>query len=148
MKKLLFVFIGLILIAGAFCQGTAKQQIDPEIVGRWDYLKTVNEDGSEEFNMIGLEHYYADGTVIYIDMWVKPYEKGNKPDTHEELAAARGKYSTGLGTFETEKDNNLLRIRTVACTNPDGMGNSYEVKYEIKGDVIIFDGKYYFTRAR
>jgi hypothetical protein len=148
MKRTLSFFTFLLFAGVAIGQGVPKPEIDPQIVGRWDYAKTVNEDGSEEYNMIGLEHYYADGTVIYIDMSVRPYAKGDAPNTHEELVAAKVEYWTGLGTFETDKKNNLLRIRNVACDDPDGLGESFEVKYEIKGDIIIFENKYHFKRAK
>ena len=147
MKRALLILSFFLLTGIVIGQGISKPEIDPEIVGRWDYVKTVNEDGSEEYSVIGLEHYYADGTVIYVDMPVKPFAKGEAPDTHEELVAAKKDYWTGLGTFETDKKNNLLKIRRVACGNPEGLGESFEVKYVIKDDIIIFADKYYFRKV-
>jgi hypothetical protein len=148
MKRTLSILTFLLFAGVVIGQGTVKPEIDPQIVGRWDYVKTVNEDGSEEYSMIGLEHYYADGTVIFVDMPVKPFAKGKAPNTHEELVAAKLDCWSGLGTFETDKKNNLLSIRTVACNDPESLGESFEVKYEIKGDSIIFEDKYHFKKAK
>lgn len=148
MKKLIIV-AAIILFAGVIIgQSTIKPEIDPEIVGRWDYLKTLNEDGNEKYSMISMEHYYADGKVMFITMRVTPYALDKVPKTHEELVSALKKYDSGLGIFETNKKNNSLRITRVAGDNRKNLGNAFRVKYKIIGDTLIFDNTYYFIREK
>lgn len=147
MKKILIV-AALLLIAGiSFGQATKMPVIDPQIIGRWDYLRTVGSDGSEELMIIGREHYYSDGTVMFANMLVKPYSMGELPTTHEELVAAYDSYHSGLGTFETNLENNVLRIKIISTRDTSSLGVIYDFKYEIQDDIIIFDDTHYFKRV-
>ncbi len=68
MKKLMIISAILFAAGMLFASEPAGPEIDPEIVGRWDYQKTVLEDGTEVHNIIGMEHYYADGTAIFANL--------------------------------------------------------------------------------
>lgn len=143
-----FFLISFFLLAGvAYGQAHKMPLIDPQIIGRWDYLKTVGSDGSEELMIIGREHYYSDGTFMFANMLVKPYSKDELPTTHEELVAAYERYHSGLGTFETNLENNVLRIKIISTSDTSSLGLIYDFKYEIKDNIIIFDDTHYFRRV-
>ncbi len=148
MKKI-FVATVLLLSAGiAIGQARKLPEIDPQIIGRWDYVKSVDENGLEERKIIGREHYYADGTVMFVDMMVKPYTFYNFPKSHEELVAARYEYFSGLGTFETDIAHHVLRIKLISTGDPGQLGVVFDLNYVIDQDVIIFDNQHYFQRVK
>ena len=141
--------ISFFLLAGVtYGQAQKLPVIDPQIIGRWDYLKTVRSDGTEELMDIGREHYYPDGTVMFVHMFVKPFSARNIPTTHEELVTAYDSYHSGLGTFETNMYNNVLRIHVISAGDTSSLGLIYDFGYEIKDDIIIFDNTYYFRRVK
>ncbi len=128
MKKI-FVATVLLLSAGiAIGQARKLPEIDPQIIGR--------------------EHYYADGTVMFVDMMVKPYTFYNFPKSHEELVAARSEYFSGLGTFETDIAHHVLRIKLISTGDPGQLGVVFDLNYVIDQDVIIFDNQHYFQRVK
>jgi hypothetical protein len=148
MRKVLVTFIYLLLAGTVWGQASRLPVIDPDIIGRWDYLKTVKSDGTEEFMNIGREHYYSDGTVIFVNMFVKPYSPYRIPKTHQELATAFESYHSGLGTFETNLHNNVLRIHLISTADTSSLGLIYDFGYKIEDDILIFDDQYYFRRAK
>jgi hypothetical protein len=146
MKELILCLILLMAVCVIFGQGLPQSEIDPEIVGRWDYLKSV-VDGKEVYALVGSEHYYADGKVIFINWHLKPYPLDRVPETSKELAKHHDHYFSGMGTYTTDKENNLLAIEMLAVNDTAYLGATAKVRYEIRGDTIIFMDQYYFTRA-
>jgi hypothetical protein len=146
MKKLILCPILLLAAGLTFGQGLSQPEIDPEIVGRWDYLKSV-VDGKEVYALVGSEHYYADGKVMFINWHLKPYPMDQVPESSKELAKHHDHYFSGMGTYTTDKENNLLVITPYAVSDTSNLGGFFKVKYEIRGDTIIFVDQYYFTRA-
>jgi hypothetical protein len=147
MKKLILCPILLMAACVTFGQGLPQSEIDPEIVGRWDYLKSV-VDGKEAYALVGSEHYYADGKVIFINWHLKPYPLDQVPESSKELVKHHDHYFSGLGTYTTDRENNLLVITPYALSDTSQLGGSFKVKYEIRGDTIIFVDQYFFTRAK
>ena len=145
----LLFFIVIIITIFISCQ-TEQIRSEPtdEIVGRWDYLKTVNQDGTEEFGIMGMEHYYQDGTVIYLNMWLNPFSLDSIPQSKDEIISALQITDGGIGTYETDPENNLLKITLRIRTDTIYIDKHFELRYEIIGDTIVFRDKYYFVRVR
>ena len=120
---------------------------DYGIVGRWEYLKTVNPDGTEDFRIIGMEHYYSDGTVLYLNMWLNPFSLDSIPASQEKIISALQITDGGRGSYEIDPENNLLTITLIVSTDTAYIGKPFVLKYEIIGDTIIFRDRHYFVRA-
>ena len=143
------IAIAFSLLAGlAIGQNSAKSEVQSSIVGRWDYFKTVNPDGSEEYGIMGREHYYSDGTVLYLNMWLNPFSIDSLPKTQKELLSAFQISDGGIGTYEVTPEKNLLRITLDVSTDTAWIGKPFELKYEIIGDTIVFRDLYHFVRVK
>jgi hypothetical protein len=147
MKKIaIFTYVIFLLCS---CQPISQEsKSDIEIVGRWDYLKTVDPDGSEEFGVVGMEHYYTDGTVLYLNMWLDPFSMDSLPKSPEEIMAAHQITDGGIGTYEIDPEKNWLKIHLKVATDTAWFNKSFEFTYKIIGDTIIFRDKYYFVKVK
>jgi hypothetical protein len=105
-------------------------------------------DGKEVYALVGSEHYYADGKVMFVNWHLKPYPLDQVPETSRELAKHHGHDFSGMGTYTTDRENNLLVITPYAVSDTSQLGGSFKVKYDIRGDTIIFVDQYFFTRAK
>ena len=138
-----------LMILSFSCQsGSPDSEADNGIVGRWDYVKTVNPDGTEEFGIIGMEHYYADGTILYLNMWLDPFAMDSLPGSRKEILDALVVTDGGFGSYEFVPENQWLRITLDVCTDTGYIGLPFELKCEIIGDTIVFRDKYFFVKAR
>lgn len=129
------------------CQPAPDSETDNGIVGGWEYFKTVNPDGTEVFDMIGMEHYYADGTMIYLIMRMNPCSLDSIPKSREEILSALVQTEGGFGSYEFDPEDQWLRITLDVCTDTAYIGEPFELKCEIYGDTIIFREKYHFLKA-
>ena len=149
LKIALFLFASFSLIYLISCQSSQPESKTVNgIVGRWEYLKTVNPDGTEEFGIIGMEHYYGDGTVIYLNMWLNPFSLDSIPQSQDEIISALQITDGGIGTYETDPENHLLKITLKVSTDTTYIGKPFELKYDIIGDTIVFRDLYYFVRVK
>jgi len=131
------------------CQNEqAESETVNEIVGKWEYIKTVRPDGTEEFEMRGIEHYYSDGSMFYLLMFINPFSMDSIPETRNALIAAHTITDGGFGAYKTNPESKLLTITLDVCTDTAYIGKPFEAKYEISGDTIVFRDKYYFVRVR
>jgi len=149
MKKIFFLSAVVITLFLFSCQpGTPESDREKGIVGRWEYLKTVNSDGTEDYRIMGIEHYYADGRVVYLNMWLQPLSLDSIPKTRDELLTSFDVTDGGMGTYEVNPEKNWLKISLETCTDTALVGKSFELKYEIKEDTMIFRDSHYFIRIK
>ena len=131
------------------CQpSSTDSKVDNGIVGRWEYAKTVNPDGTEVYDMIGMEHYYADGTMIYFIMRLNPFSLDSLPESRDEYIAALVETDGGIGAYKFDPENNMLRIILDVSTDTAYIGKPIEPNCEIFGDTIVFWKKYHFVRVK
>ena len=95
-----------------------------------------------------MEHYYADGRVIYLNMWMNPFSLDSVPESREELIAAFNVTDGGMGTYELYPEKDSLKITLKTSTDTAWIGKSFEVKYEIIEDTIVFQDKHHFIRVK
>ena len=146
MKKMT-CFSVLILFTGiSFCQVRSIANNDPDLIGGWEVFKAINDDGTEVRNSIAIEHYYECGKVIYVGMWIKPMPLDKFSDDPKVLSKAFKSGLTGLGTFESDKENGVIKFNIIASADSTAIGNKFEVSYKITGDTIIWGDKYYAVR--
>ena len=137
MKKLLYLFVFVLLTGPLFSQTPSNSNIDPDIIGGWEYFKSVNEDRTEIAELVAIEHYYADGKVTYLGMWLTPFSLNAVPENADELREAFKGGLTGLGTFETDQVNQIIHFKIRASSDSTEIGSTFEVPYKIIGDGII-----------
>lgn len=148
MKKLLALFVVVLFTGPLYSQTHSDSNIDPDIIGGWEYFKSVDEDGTEIVELVAIEHYYADGKVIYVGMWHSPFSLGALPENPEELKEAFKEGLSGLGTYTTDQEGQIIHFKLTASADSTLIGNTFEVPYKIIGDTLIWHKRYYAVRIK
>jgi hypothetical protein len=142
MKKITICFLlsFLVLTSYSAITGSPGGEIDHPIVGKWEYEKTILPDGSEVIDLVAREHYYADGTLLYVNVWLTPQPVDEFSNTPEEISNS---FKLGVGaiaTYKIEKgkEKDKLHYKVVASTKAENTGNSVSVEIKVEKDTIIF----------
>lgn len=121
------------------------------IVGKWEYVKTIRPDGSEIVNLSATEHYYSDGTLLYVNVHLTPLPINEFSSTPEKIKSNFKSGYGGIATYEIEKgkERDKLTYTRIACTQMEKIGNSVSVEIKIDKDTLIFypgDGSEYILK--
>lgn len=121
------------------------------IVGKWEYVKTIRPDGSEIVNLSATEHYYADGTLLYVNVNLSPQPINEFSNTPEEIKSNFKSGYGGIATYRIEKglEKDKLTYTRIACTQMEKIGNSVSVEIKVDKDTLIFysgDGTQYILK--
>jgi len=113
---------------------------DHPIVGRWEYEKTIRPDGSEVVELIITEHYYADGTLLYINVWLTPQPVHEFSDSREEIKKNFKQGYGGIASYNIEKgkDKDRLTYTVDASCNKEKIGSSPSIDITVDEDTLIF----------
>lgn len=114
--------------------------IDHSIVGKWEYVKTIRPDGSEIVELSATEHYYSDGTLLYVNIHLTPQPINEFSNTPEEIKSNFKKGYGGIATYKIEKgrERDMLTYKRIACTQMEKIGNSVSVEINVDKDTLIF----------
>ena len=121
------------------------------IVGKWEYFKTVNSDGTEVSDAIHTEHYYDNGSLLWVRMTLNTNSVYSLYDSSDKLKDAFMYCYAGIASYEIDEENNMLSWTDKASSDPDNIGETHKVKFEIDGDTLIFFGEnvtLYFKRGK
>lgn len=147
MKKTVIFFLLSIVFLAFSSAGNGK---DHPIVGKWEYVKTILPDGSEVIDGIATEHYYSDGTLLYVNVWLTPQAVNEFSSSPEEIKSNFKSGSGGIATYKIEKgkEKDKLTYTVVASTNVEGTGKSVSVEIKVTEDTLIFyyDGNQVFLK--
>ena len=137
MKKLVILVSFSIIFLAAYANDKGK---DHPIVGKWEYVKTILPDGSEVIDLIATEHFYSDGTLLFVNVWLNPIPADKYTGTPEEITNNQKSTIGAIGTYTIEKGNekDKLTYHIVTCTRMKDMGQSNSVKIEVDGDTFIY----------
>jgi hypothetical protein len=117
-----------------------KAGIDHPIVGKWEYVKTILPDGREVINLIATEHFYSNGTLLFVNVWLNPQpvnEFSNTPEGIESnLRSAIG--AIGTYTIEKGKEKDKLTYNIVNSTRMKDMGKSNSIDIKVHKDTFIY----------
>jgi hypothetical protein len=118
---------------------------DHPIVGKWEYVKTIRPDGSEVIHVIATEHYYSDGTLLFVNIFLNPQPVKEFSNTIEEIKNNRKSAMGGIGTYSIEKgkEKDKLTYNIVTSTRMKDMGKSNSVEIKVDKDTFI----YYFDNG-
>lgn len=113
---------------------------DHPIVGRWEYVKTIRPDGSEVIELIATEHYYADGTFLYVNVYLTPHLLNEFSNSPEEIKRNYKSGYGGIGNYKIEKrkEKDILTYTRVASTQMEKIGNSVSIEIKVDKDTLIF----------
>ena len=149
LKIALFVCASFITIYLISCQNSQSvSEPTNGIIGKWEYLKSVLPDGSEVKEAIHTEHYYADGSLLFVRMALEPTPLDSFYESADDIKAAYKEIGAGIATYEIDEENSTLSWTSKASSNPDDIGVNYTVEFQIKGDTLIIEGYYYFVRVK
>jgi hypothetical protein len=102
-------------------------------------VKTILPDGSEVFNVIATEHYYSDGTLLFVNLYLTPQPVNEFSNSPEEIKNNfQGAYG-GIATYKIEKgkEKDILTYTLVASTNVESIGKTVSVEIKVAEDTII-----------
>ena len=113
---------------------------DHPIVGKWECVKTILPDGSEVVDLIATEHYYADGTLLFVNLWLNPQPVEEFSNTPEEIEKNLKNAYGAICTYTIEKgeEKDRLTYTFVNSTRTEDMGTSHSVDIKVNGDTLIF----------
>lgn len=122
-----------------------KTGIDHPIVGKWEYVKTVLPDGSEVVDLVATEHFYSDGTLLFVNIWLNPQPLDEFSNTPEEIKANFNHAVGGIATFTIEEgaEKDKLSYTLKAYTDVEYIGDTWEVDIKVDNDTFI----YYFNNG-
>jgi hypothetical protein len=138
MRKTAFlVLLSFIILAS---KAEDRTTIDHPIVGKWEYVKTILPDGSEVVDLIATEHYYSDGTLLFVNLWLSPQPVEEFSNTPEEIEKNLINAYGGMCTYtiEKEEEKDRLTYEFVNSTRTEDMGTSHSVDIKVNGDTLIF----------
>ena len=118
-----------------------KSGIDHPIVGKWEYVKTILSDGSEVIDMIGTEHFYSDGTGLYVDVFINPQPVNELPLSPEEIKSNFVAGYGGISTYEIEegKERDKLIFLNVLNTDKQYIDNeTHSIEFYMNEDTLIY----------
>ena len=103
-------------------------------------MKTILPDGGEVIDLIAAEHYYSDGTLLYVNVWLTPQAVNEFSYSSEEIKSNFKSGSGGIATYKTEKgkEKDKLTYTVFASTNLDNIGKSVSVEIKVTEDTLIF----------
>lgn len=113
---------------------------DHPIVGRWEYVKTISADGSEIVELIVTEHYYADGTFLYVNVWLTPQPVNEFSNSPEEIKSNYKQGFGGIANYKIEKgeEKDKLSYTVVASTQMEKIGSSPSIDITVDKEFLIF----------
>jgi len=122
-----------------------KTGIDHPIVGKWEYVKTILPGGNEVINLFATEHFYSDGTLLFVNVWLYHQSPDEFSGSPEEIKENFKHASGGIATYRIEKGNqkDKLVYTLVASTNKEDIGKSWSVDIKVEKDTFI----YYFDNG-
>lgn len=137
MKKTILFFLLSIVF---FASSSASNGKDHPIVGKWEYVKTILPDGSEVINAIATEHYYSDGTLLYVNAWLTPQPVNEFSNSPEEIKNNIQTVVGAIGTYKIDKGNEMdkLTYTSAISTTMENMGKSNSVDIKVSEDTLIF----------
>lgn len=121
------------------------------IVGKWEYVKTIRPDGNEIVNLSATEHYYSDGTLLYVNVHLTPQPINEFSNTPEKIKSNFKSGYGGIATYRIEKgiEKDKLTYTRTACTQMEKIGDSVSVEIKVDKDTLIFysgDGSKYILK--
>lgn len=137
MKKIvIFFLLSFVFLASS----SALDGKDHPIVGKWEYVKTILPDGSEVINLIAIEHYYSDGTFLYVNAWLKPQPINEFSNSPEEIKNILQTAIGAIATYKIEKgkEKDTLTYTVATSTKVEDMGKSVSVEIKVTEDTLIF----------
>jgi len=150
-KSIIFFWLLFVFLASyAANYGSSVRVNEPElekeagkdhpIVGRWEYVKTIRPDGSEIVELIITEHYYSDGTLLYVNVWLTPQPVNEFPDSPEEIKSNFKQGFGGIATYKIEKgkEKDKLSYTVVASTQMEKIGSAPSIDIKVDKDILIF----------
>lgn len=137
MKKLALLILFSTMFLSIYASEKGK---DHPIVGKWEYVKTILPDGSEVVNLIATEHYYSDGTLLFVNIWLKPQAVNEFKNTPEKIESNHRSAYGAIATYSIEKGNERDRLtyNIVNSTRTKDMGTSNSVDVKVDKDTLIF----------
>ncbi len=117
-----------------------RTEIDHPIVGKWEYVKTILPDGSEVINLVATEHYYSDGTLLFVNLWLYPKPLDEFSNSPEELKDSFDHGVGGIATYTIEEgeEKDRLSYTVNAFTNVEDIGNTWSVDIKVEKDTFIY----------
>jgi hypothetical protein len=142
MRKLAILFLLSCVVLPSYSNGSEE---DHPIVGKWECVKTILPDGSEVIDLIATEHYYSDGTLLFVNLWLNPIPVDEFSNTSEKIEKNLINAYGGICTYTIVKgeEKDRLTYILVNSTRKGDMGTSHSVDIKVNGDTLIFyfDGK-------
>ena len=137
MKKTILFFLLSIVF---FTSSSASNGKDYPIVGKWEYVKTILPDGSEVFNAIATEHYYSDGTLLFVNLYLTPQPVNEFSNSPEEIKNNFQGANGAIATYKIEKgkEKDKLIYTVVASTKVENIGKSVSVEIKVTEEILIF----------
>jgi hypothetical protein len=138
MKKTVVLLLLSFMVFASYSK--EKPGKDHPIVGRWEYVKTILPDGSEVIDLIATEHYYSDGTLLYVNVWLSPQAKKEFSNTIEEVKSNFKSGYGGIATYKVEKGEEKDKLTYTVATSSDKeqIGRSTAVDITLDKDTLIF----------
>lgn len=138
MKKTVIFFLLSFMVLASYSK--EKPGKDNPIVGKWEYVKTILPDGSEVIDLIATEHYYSDGTLLFVNVWLNPQPVNEFSKTTEEIKNNLQSAYGAIGTYSLEngKEKDKLTYNIVTSTRMKDMGKSNSVDIKVDKDTLIF----------
>lgn len=142
MKKLAVIILLSCVVLASYSSDAGK---DHPIVGKWEYVKTILPDGSEVVNLIATEHFYADGTLLFVNVWLSPQPLNEFSNTPESIKNNLKSTIGAFGTYSIEKgkEKDRLTYNIVNSTRIKDMGVSNSIEIKVDKDTLI----YYFDNG-
>ena len=122
-----------------------KTGIDHPIVGKWEYVKTILPDGSEVVDLVATEHFYSDGTILFVNIWLNPQPLDEFSNTPEGIKENFNHATGGIATFTIEKgeEKDRLSYTVLTSTKIEDIGNTYSIDIKVDNDTFV----YYFNNG-
>ena len=138
MKKTVIFFLLSFLVLASYSKEEHRK--DNSIVGKWEYVKTILPDGSKVIDLIATEHYYSDGTLLFVNVWLNPQPVNEFSKTTEEIKNNLKSAYGAIGTYSLEngKEKDKLTYNIVTSTRMKDMGKSNSVDIKVDKDTLIF----------
>jgi hypothetical protein len=137
MRRLVILFLLSLMVLAAYSNDT---DIDHPIVGKWEYVKTIFPDGSEVINLIATEHFYSDGTLLFVNVWLKPQTVNEFTNTPEEIEDNLTSTIGAIGSYKIEKkkEKDKLTYNIITSTRMKDFGTSNSVDIKVEKDILIY----------
>ena len=138
MKKIVVLVLLSFVVFSSYSR--EKPGKDHPIVGKWEYVKTILPDGSEVINLIATEHYYSDGTFLFVNVWLTSQPVNEFSNTIDEI---KSNFKNGYGsiaTYEIEKgeEKDKLTYTVITSSDKERIGRSTTVDISVDKDTLIF----------